>query len=198
MKVKCPKCGGFDKAPDEYTGRKVKCPRCFEKFIAVPCMEPTESKLTTPRESTDPADAPITVKAWFMSPVAFRNGFLATLGVLSALYLAYQITGLNHVFSPAQHAGPSVRSEAIEVVAINWKFIDKNPYGWKASWIVKAECKSARMAQIKLLYYDKEGFMLHGTSIDQAFDFGLSSTDIIDFVPPALAVKVKDATANIE
>ncbi len=35
MQVKCPHCGNIAKGPDDYTGRKVQCPKCKEPHFAV-------------------------------------------------------------------------------------------------------------------------------------------------------------------
>ena len=35
MKVKCPHCGHIDKAPDEYSGKHVDCPKCKQPVIAL-------------------------------------------------------------------------------------------------------------------------------------------------------------------
>ncbi len=102
MKTQCPYCKNVLTIPDEYKGKAVKCTKCKEDFtpekfekplIVVPSQLPSKSNFIT--------------KIWTSSPVAYRTGFFAALGVISALILSIYIYGQ---ISPSR---PSVDSESI-------------------------------------------------------------------------------------
>lgn len=101
MDVHCPSCCRLFDAPKEYKGRKVKCPFCKKSTIASPC-EPVPIRIVEPKQEIVPYTAPhrvpkaagdFLVKAWVKSPTAYKTGFLATLGALSALVLSIYVYG---------------------------------------------------------------------------------------------------------
>jgi len=80
MKTQCPVCHAIQKLPACYTNTEIKCQRCKEPFIALELTPPP------PR----PSKGNFLTNAWAKSPAAYKAGFLATLGVFSAiLFLAY-------------------------------------------------------------------------------------------------------------
>jgi len=118
MKVQCPHCKKVLSVPDEYEGKRIKCKGCqgvlitnpLEEKIIIPkspkpkptpivvpidVLQASESpKSTAPQESQLlPSRGNFLTKLWNRSPVAFRTGFLTTIGVLSALALCIYIYG---------------------------------------------------------------------------------------------------------
>ena len=84
MKTQCPNCKNVFTLPDEYKDKPVKCTRCKKDFVPEKFKKPpivVSSQL--------PSKSNFVTRIWTKSPVAFRVGFLATLGVLSALFFAY-------------------------------------------------------------------------------------------------------------
>jgi len=101
MDVHCPSCCRLFDAPKEYKGREIKCPFCKKSTIASPC-EPVTIRIIEPKQEIVPFIAPhrvpkaagdFLVKAWVKSPMAYKTGFLATLGALSALVLSIYVYG---------------------------------------------------------------------------------------------------------
>lgn len=88
VKIQCPNCNKQFKAPDEYEGKKVKCAKCNFVFYA----QKIEDKLNELLKKTiqkKPKGQNLFIKIWNNSPIVFRTAFLATLGVISALVIAY-------------------------------------------------------------------------------------------------------------
>ncbi len=92
MKIQCPTCQAKFKAPDSYVDKKVKCLKCKNFFvIEPPKTDPTFPDLPKLANKLIPSVHPqnLFAKLWNGSPVYYKNSFLATLGVLSALAFAY-------------------------------------------------------------------------------------------------------------
>jgi len=138
MKVGCPHCSKILSVPDTHKGKRIRCAGCDSVLKATPlavgkCPRPSQSKA----ESSNPPPAPPTkdepaqaaewrshtpvvplpqtnrgnflTKAWHSCPVAFRTAFLATLGVIAALWLTWHLSGLpSRVRPPATATTPSV------------------------------------------------------------------------------------------
>ncbi len=107
MKVKCPHCGAVAQAPGEFTGRRVQCPKCKKVLVAIPDMDAgsssaektlPQSKQPESQESPKPKGNFFT-RSWTKSPVAFRTAFLATFGVIAALWAAWYIFGVARYFT---------------------------------------------------------------------------------------------------
>ena len=88
MNVQCPNCQAKFKAPDHYNSKKVKCSKCSHSFIAEP-FQPIVEKIPASKRKDN-----IFIRLWNGSPVYFRNSFLATLGVISALVFAYYLMNI--------------------------------------------------------------------------------------------------------
>lgn len=92
MKTRCPFCRKISKVPDLYQGKCLKCPGCKESFLAEPYKKPP---IVVP-EIIPPAAHKtgfFLKKLWTRCPPAFRTGFLATLGVISALWVTINFIG---------------------------------------------------------------------------------------------------------
>jgi len=132
MKVQCPHCKKVLSVPDDYKGKRIKCKGCQGILIAKPLAEkpiisgspkpksipivvPTDtlqiaepSKPMMPQEPKSlPSCGNFLTKIWNHSPVAFRTGFLTTLGVLSALALCIYIYGRISLSRPSLKPEPS-------------------------------------------------------------------------------------------
>jgi len=83
METKCPFCDEVFKIPKEYFGDFVICPFCKQSFKA------TRIQKHLPPEQKEN----VFVRLWNNSPTAYRTGFLATLGVISAVFFVYYFTG---------------------------------------------------------------------------------------------------------
>jgi len=81
MKTQCPKCKFIFDVPPEYIGKKIKCRRCEKDFMPEKFKKPP---IVIP---SLPSRRNFLTKLWSKSPNAFKTGFLATLGVLSAFLL---------------------------------------------------------------------------------------------------------------
>jgi len=94
MKAQCPNCQTRFKAPDSYAGKTVKCLKCKNSFT-IELPEPEKISLPVPLNVLPILPTKhrgnFFIKLWNNSPVVFRNAFLATLGVLSALLFAYYV-----------------------------------------------------------------------------------------------------------
>lgn len=89
MNTQCPKCKKVFALPKEYKGQQIKCPRCKETFVPQKFKKsPIVVPSNLPRKSGN-----LLGKIWNNSPVAYRTGFLATLGVITALLLSIYIYG---------------------------------------------------------------------------------------------------------
>lgn len=92
MKTRCPYCQKKFKAPDTYAGKQAKCPSCRQSFV-VAAYQPTpvvtpEKIENVKKETVKAAKNNIFINAWKKSPLAFKTGFLTTIGVISALMVA--------------------------------------------------------------------------------------------------------------
>jgi endogenous inhibitor of DNA gyrase (YacG/DUF329 family) len=131
MKVQCPHCKKILSVPDEYKSRRIKCKGCHQILLAKPLEEqtiipgspkPKSTPIVVPVDALRSADSPtpparpvsgsqssrsnFLTKLWNHSPVAFRTGFLTTLGVVSALTLCVYVYG--RIFLPR----PSLKPES--------------------------------------------------------------------------------------
>lgn len=87
----------------EYMGRRAKCSKCREPFVLqrynpeqltqpnpictkLPFSAP---KCTEESQTNEDSNPNIIEKSWLKSPAPFRNAFIATLGVVTALVLCY-------------------------------------------------------------------------------------------------------------
>jgi hypothetical protein len=103
MRVECPRCKKILSVPDDYKNKRIKCKYCEQVLEAVPLeaktVVPTNimQKPEVPEKSSEyklrPSQGNFITKIWTKSPAAFRNAFLATLGVVSALVLSIYIYG---------------------------------------------------------------------------------------------------------
>ena len=95
MKIQCPSCKKVSTVPDAYRGRRVKCKSCKESFVAEACKKPpivVPMKLP-PLPRSSPGKENFVTKLWTRTPSAFRTSFLATLGVVSALWVSFNFIG---------------------------------------------------------------------------------------------------------
>ena len=95
MKIQCPSCKKVSTVPDAYRGRRVKCKSCKESFVAEACKKPpivVPMKLP-PLPRSSPGKENFVTKLWTRTPSAFRTSFLATLGVVSALWVTFNFIG---------------------------------------------------------------------------------------------------------
>lgn len=109
MKTFCPHCLKQSTVPDVYKGKGVRCLNCNETFTVrevkpQPSIVPFDKLKKAPKESVK-ASRSFLQKAWFKSPPAFRSAFLATFGVISALWVAWSVLGIQRHFSspPVKH-----------------------------------------------------------------------------------------------
>ncbi len=95
MKIQCPSCKKISTVPDAYRGKRVKCKSCEETFVAEPYKEPPIVVPTElpPLPRSSPNKENFVTKLWTRTPAAFRVGFLATLGVVSALWVTFNFIG---------------------------------------------------------------------------------------------------------
>ncbi len=84
MKIHCPHCQSFFKAPGTYEGRPIKCPVCKQVFLAARYRRPP---LAVPGKVARFSGS-LVGKLWYGCPLAFRTAFLATCGVIAALALS--------------------------------------------------------------------------------------------------------------
>ncbi len=97
MNTQCQPCKAVLAVPNEYKGKAVSCTTCGQSFNAVKFKKPP---------IIVPSDIPRSGhnffgKIWTKSPLAFRTAFLATLGVISALWFAWYVAGLGHSLKPS-------------------------------------------------------------------------------------------------
>lgn len=163
MKVQCPNCKKVLSVPDEYKGKRIKCKGCQQVLIAkpTPVVVPIDTlqAAESPKPPAQPKPGPLPsrgnflTKIWKRSPVAFRTGFLTTLGVVSALTLCIYVYG--RIFLPR----PSLKSGVpdTELLVPGWEKI-KNyeippcialyDYEFEEKW-----------DWLQTFYADKEGFI---------------------------------------
>jgi len=108
MKVECPKCKKILSVPDTYKNKRIRCKFCEQILKAIPLtikivvptniMQKTEAPKKTSEYKPRPSRSNFLTKIWTKSPAPFRNAFLATLGVLSALFMVYYLYGINKWF----------------------------------------------------------------------------------------------------
>jgi hypothetical protein len=86
MNCLCPYCNNVSEVPDIYRGKKVKCANCkrnFEAQLYIPQPIIVPSRIL-------PATGNLVTKLWNKCPPVYRASFLATLGVISAIFVAFQ------------------------------------------------------------------------------------------------------------
>lgn len=118
METQCPNCKNVFNLPPEYKDREVECRKCGisfnpEKFKRAPIVVP----------SALPSAGNFITKLWTKSPVAFRAGFLGTLGVIAALWLAWHIMGIGARFQ--RSAIPKTTSSISQVFLYDYDFEQK-------------------------------------------------------------------------
>lgn len=115
MKVQCPNCQTFLKVPERYIGKRAKCLKCNHSFVIdLPPTPAMSQKAPLPKSKDN-----IFIKLWSGSPVYFRNSFLATLGIISALVFAYYMMTILKTVSKesVQEAKSSIDKAFDEYVA---------------------------------------------------------------------------------
>jgi hypothetical protein len=95
MKTQCPECKLVFDVPVEYMDKEVKCRRCEKSFKPVKFKKPPVVIPNLPSQGN------FLKKLWSKTPIAFKTGFLATLGVLSAFLLFLKFSSS---FFPRQSA----------------------------------------------------------------------------------------------
>jgi len=104
MKVECPHCKKILSVPDDYKNKRIKCKYCEQVLKAIPLdakivvptnivHAPETSEKSSEHKLRPASRVNFITKIWIKSPVPFRNAFLATLGVVSALILSIYIYG---------------------------------------------------------------------------------------------------------
>lgn len=125
MKVQCPHCKKVLSVPDDHKGKRIKCAGCDAVLIAMPMKvkAPEVAKKSVTRQTRQKlfitSRGNFITKLWTKSPIAFRTAFLATLGVITALFVTFYVFGLT------RHLKWPGRQEAIAPV-VNRKEIDTN------------------------------------------------------------------------
>ena len=89
MKVQCHYCKTVFSTPDEYRDKRINCKYCQKSLVAAPFVKPP---IVIPKNL--PAKVNFITKLWTKSPKAYRTGFLATLGAISAFFLAWYLVGI--------------------------------------------------------------------------------------------------------
>lgn len=127
MKTQCPFCKKVFKAPDSYKGRLVRCPGCKERFLVSEYIKPVAQSKTSPKP-TRPPKPNLFVRAWSHSPQPFRVAFLATIGVVSALFLTLHIYNLPGSLLDESHDKhkKAVQSYPNEIISKNTATYDTN------------------------------------------------------------------------
>lgn len=172
MKTQCPNCKKNFKAPDEYEGRKVKCTQCkiiFEAHKIDIISEQARQKLDVLIKKTTEAKIKskgLLSRLWTNSPIAFRNAFLSTFGVISALVIAYYFFDWLYLSKPS--AKPEINSAEINP-AYSWPILEPN-YGWKTidrdsyycliAWKFKVHTRHNQPVGGQVCFLDKDGFVI--------------------------------------
>lgn len=91
MKTQCPHCKNILAVPDIYKEKSIKCKKCDGKFIVLKFKKPP---IVVP--DFVPHRQNFITKIWAKSPLAFRTSFLATLGVIAALSIAWYVIGVSN------------------------------------------------------------------------------------------------------
>ena len=99
MKAQCPNCKTIFPVPDTYEGKFLKCTKCNEGFTAKIFKRPP---IVVPTHHVRHKN--IIKKIWTKSPLAYRTGFLTTLGVISALTLSAYVYRLKLSSHPSLDA----------------------------------------------------------------------------------------------
>ena len=115
MKFSCPHCQKKYDIEAAHPGKKVRCKQCQKVFQIPPSPASRPVKSVVPFDSL-PAPKPdkrannILLKLWTGTPSAYRTSFLATLGVLSALLVAFYVFNFGGQFLRASKTDKSQSS----------------------------------------------------------------------------------------
>lgn len=101
MKFSCPHCNKQYDHPNATAGKKAKCRKCKNIFIIPITINSVESPSPLPVEKIVPTKITLAQKTlltagkrmWNNAPLPFRNAFLGTLGVLSAIMITWMLYG---------------------------------------------------------------------------------------------------------
>lgn len=118
MKTRCAHCGFLFKAPDLYKDSVVKCPKCGKKFAAAEYHRPP---IVVPTNAL-PAAGNFLTNGWQKCPTAFKNGFLATFGVLMAIIVF--LFAYNHIIHLAAQQTVSPALDSVPATALAEPRID--------------------------------------------------------------------------
>jgi len=103
------------------------------------------------------------IKVWNNSPIAFRNAFLATLGVISALIITYYCFDWFYIIPRKETLKSSLNtSSSLPVIDPNyqWKVAGRSAFGWVIAWKFKVRTLSPYVIAGQVDFLDKDGFVL--------------------------------------
>jgi hypothetical protein len=158
MKFKCPHCNHEYDHPKAHPGQKAKCKQCHQVFsIPQPPIEIAPQPVTCTPEKITPDTIKRGIKSilfhtWARQPVAFRTGFITTLGVMSALMLTWYLYG-----SWLRYTSPAVLSSAaVNQTSQNAATKEAQP---SQSHSISIETLAKSLHKIGLYHDGKEGFL---------------------------------------
>ncbi|HIJ71281.1 MAG TPA: hypothetical protein HPP87_07955 [Planctomycetes bacterium] len=205
MKTQCPHCKSFYAVPRGYTGGKITCKACGQRFVVAKYKKPPvvvpsylfkKAQFLLSREG-------LIARLWTLSPAPFRNAFLATLGVMTALVVGWYVIvwgdwlkrpppkqfTTEPVKLPTSFYNEKSQNELLPpLVLLRYcyvKFVEQNEAFTQVSWIVAPYSSDTINADVGIEFCDKEGFVLARDWLyDQIIfgkqdDFELSSVTIL-------------------
>ena len=132
----CYTCHEQLEAPASLAGQAIKCPRCgtLNKISSPPKMPLPENsqsleKAAKAAQAAKKHTSNGILRIWKKTPLAFRSGLLATLGVMTALYIGYKFitpTSNNHQISGVQQCKAILAKEGLF------------PYGTRQTGVLRA------------------------------------------------------------
>jgi len=115
MKTQCPHCNAIQRVPNAYENKSIFCAECGLDFAA----NRYKRRIKPPR--IDHAKNAFE-RAWSHTPKAFRTGFLATLGVITAVIVAlWLLGGYSRIIRPKPQFAVSASSGQSAPLPWGWE-----------------------------------------------------------------------------
>ncbi len=103
IKFKCLKCGEGLEAPESLANQSLQCPKC-KRYVKVPRRKSKKAEDVSRKAGKIAGN--VLIRFWENTPSPFRNAFLATLGVVAALLIAFYIYRVPRIFRSAESQHP--------------------------------------------------------------------------------------------
>jgi hypothetical protein len=173
MKTQCPYCKEILDVPDAYRAKQIKCKVCNGAFVPAPFKKPPVHPSQI-RQSIRKSFAKLQLK----SVPAFKTAFFATLGVLTALWLAFYIFSASYRYQLQSPPGPGTpsftppRTPAASpslppgtITSAGWKTLSEWEGAYFISWQVKFRSFVTGDVNVDFCLYDEDGYLLHKATL---------------------------------